>query len=148
MARMQVHPADRPRVKLECLRLLVRLRLEPRKSQTIEKFIDNYLTLNAEEEDTFQQQLQELDPEEEQQMQEVTTSWQRQGRKEGRKVGRREGRREGTLATLKMMLAARFGPSSEALETRMQQCRDIKVLERLAVAVATGCSLQELEDLL
>lgn len=32
MARMRIETADRPQVKLECLRLLLRLRLDPRKA--------------------------------------------------------------------------------------------------------------------
>jgi len=54
MAKMQIQPQDRPTVKLECLRLLTTLRLEPARMQLISGFIDTYLRLNAQEEQRFQ----------------------------------------------------------------------------------------------
>jgi hypothetical protein len=38
---------DRPRVKLECLRLLATLRLNPARMRLISGFVDTYLRLNA-----------------------------------------------------------------------------------------------------
>jgi hypothetical protein len=40
MAKMGIAAADRPKVKLECLRLLATLRLDPAKSHFISSFID------------------------------------------------------------------------------------------------------------
>jgi hypothetical protein len=54
MAKMQIQPQDRPTVKLECLRLLTTLRLDPARMQLISGFIDTYLRLNAQEEQRFQ----------------------------------------------------------------------------------------------
>ncbi|MDQ2687409.1 MAG: Rpn family recombination-promoting nuclease/putative transposase, partial [Armatimonadota bacterium] len=42
MAKMRIAPADRPRVKLECLRLLATLRLDPARTQLISGFVDSY----------------------------------------------------------------------------------------------------------
>ena len=47
MSKMRIAPADRPRVKLECLRLLTTLRLDPARVHLISGFIDTYLHLNA-----------------------------------------------------------------------------------------------------
>ena len=47
MAKMNIADSDRPKVKLECLRLLATLRLNPAKMQLISGFIDSYLQLNA-----------------------------------------------------------------------------------------------------
>ncbi len=47
MAKMNIADSDRPRVKLECLRLLASLRLNTAKMQLISGFIDSYLQLNA-----------------------------------------------------------------------------------------------------
>ncbi len=53
MAKMAIAPADRPRVKLECLRLLATLRLDPARTRLISGFIDTYLQLNAHEATQF-----------------------------------------------------------------------------------------------
>ena len=47
MSKMRMAPAERPRVKLECLRLLTTLRLDPARVRLISGFIDTYLRLNA-----------------------------------------------------------------------------------------------------
>ena len=49
MAKMNIVEKDRPRVKLECLRLLTTLRLDPARMQLVSGFVDTYLRLNAEE---------------------------------------------------------------------------------------------------
>ncbi len=53
MAKMQIGSAERPRVKAECLRLRVTLRLDPVRMQLISGFVDNYLKLTPEEETAF-----------------------------------------------------------------------------------------------
>ena len=55
MARMKFHRADRPRVKLQCLRLLATLRLNPEKSALIWHFVESYLSLNEKEVRIFKQ---------------------------------------------------------------------------------------------
>jgi hypothetical protein len=49
MTLMGVENQDRVRVKMECLRMLVKLKLDRKKMRFISGFIDNYLRLNAEE---------------------------------------------------------------------------------------------------
>ena len=91
MARMQMAVSDRPRVKLECLRLLATLKLDPAKSQLIGGFIDTYLKLNAEEYTRYYRELEQLaDPEKEETMK-LMTSWHLEGIEEGRLKGREEG---------------------------------------------------------
>lgn len=47
MAKMRIAPKDWACVKLECLRLLVTLRLDPARMRLISGFVDTYLRLNA-----------------------------------------------------------------------------------------------------
>jgi hypothetical protein len=44
MAKMKIAARDRPRVKLECLRLLTTLRLDPARMRLISGFVDTRLT--------------------------------------------------------------------------------------------------------
>ena len=54
MAKMKIPQAERPKVKLECLRLLATLRLDPARTQLISGFVDVYLRLNQMEQQQFQ----------------------------------------------------------------------------------------------
>lgn len=49
MVKMQIDRVDRPRVKLECLRMMVKLKLDKARSQLIGKFMTDYLKLTSAE---------------------------------------------------------------------------------------------------
>jgi hypothetical protein len=49
MTKMRIAPEDRPRVKLECLRMLATLKLDKARSTLIGAFMTNYLNLTARE---------------------------------------------------------------------------------------------------
>ena len=51
---MKIDKRDRPKVKAECLRLMVTLELNPAKMKLISGFVDTYLCLNAREKAIFQ----------------------------------------------------------------------------------------------
>jgi hypothetical protein len=82
MAKMDIAPADRPRVKMECLRLLATLRLDVAKMQLIGGFLDTYLRLNAEEEETLRREMNVLDAVEKETVMQITTSWERKGKRD------------------------------------------------------------------
>ena len=79
MSKMSIDKSDRPQVKLECLRLLVTLKLNPAKMQLISGFVDTYLRLNVQEEAAFQSELSNIGLEEKEQIMELTTSWEQKG---------------------------------------------------------------------
>ncbi|ELS02181.1 hypothetical protein Xen7305DRAFT_00018940 [Xenococcus sp. PCC 7305] len=64
MSKMNIAQEDRLRVKLECLRLLVSLEIDPARMQLISGFVDTYLNLDAIEEQAFQSQLDTINLEE------------------------------------------------------------------------------------
>ncbi|MCX6365117.1 MAG: Rpn family recombination-promoting nuclease/putative transposase [Armatimonadetes bacterium] len=55
MAKMKIAEQDRPRVKLECLRLLATLKLDPARMRLISGFVDTYLRLSRQEIVRFEQ---------------------------------------------------------------------------------------------
>lgn len=122
MAKMNIVPEDRPRVKSECLRLLATLRLDPARMQLISGFVDTYLRLNAEEEEIFQADIASFELFEQEVAMEIVTSWMEKGLQRGRK--------EGELTLIMRLLNRRIG----ALEPELQ--------ERIR-----GLSLAQLEDL-
>ena len=83
MAKMKIAPADRPKVKAECLRLLVTLKLDPARVQLISGFIDTYLELTPEEDTAFNIEVSRAEPQERDEMIEITTSWERKGEQKG-----------------------------------------------------------------
>jgi len=85
MAKMKIAPKDRPKVKAECLRLLVTLNLEPARIQLISGFVDAYLRLTPEEMPQFQTELEQVEPNElKGEVMEIVTSWMEQGLEQGR----------------------------------------------------------------
>jgi Domain of unknown function (DUF4351) len=80
MAKMEIEPADRPRVKVECLRMIANLKLDKARTFLISGFINNYLRLNPIEEQQFLVEVDKIRlPTEREDVMEVTTSWMEQG---------------------------------------------------------------------
>jgi Domain of unknown function (DUF4351) len=80
MAKMEIDPADRSQVKVECLRMIANLKLDKARTFLISGFIDNYLRLNPIEEQQFQVEVDKIKlPTERENVMEITTSWMEQG---------------------------------------------------------------------
>ena len=79
MSKMSIDMNDRPKVKAECLRLLVTLKLNPAKSRLISQFVDTYLRLNMKEEQTFQAEIDKLNLQEKEAIMQTMTSWEEKG---------------------------------------------------------------------
>jgi hypothetical protein len=91
MARMKIAPEDRPRVKLECLRLLVSLTLDPARMQMIVGFVDSYLRLDDEEESAYKNELDRVTPVEKERIMEARMSWRERDVEEGLQQGLQQG---------------------------------------------------------
>ncbi|PPS42774.1 DUF4351 domain-containing protein [Chroococcidiopsis sp. TS-821] len=126
MAKMQIQPQDRPIVKLECLRLLATLRLDPARMQLISGFIDSYLHLNAQEEQRFQTQLSTLGLVQQEEVMEIVTSWMEQGIEQGRQ--------EEAQSLILRLLNRRIGAVDSQLQTQIQQL-SLSQLEELGEAL-------------
>jgi hypothetical protein len=116
MSKMKIKIRDRPTVKVQCLRLLVTLKLDPAKMQLISGFVDTYFKLNSQEESIFQSEISTIDLEEREQIMQITTSWKEEGRVEGRE----EGRVEGQSNTILRQLNRKLGNLPEEIATRIR----------------------------
>ena len=143
MARMGVEVADRPRVKLECLDMLVRLRLDSSRQRLIGRFIDTYLRLNAEEELQFQRELEARLPEKKEAVMEVLTTWEERGLQRGLQQGREEGRRQEAVFLVIRQLTRRFGRLTSTLEDQIKVLTTTK-LEELGEALLDFANMEEL----
>ncbi|MBE3575026.1 MAG: DUF4351 domain-containing protein [Firmicutes bacterium] len=124
MAKMGFRPGERAQVKLEIVRMLARMRLDPARSGLIMAFVETYLPLNRAEEEDFQAGLATLEPKEAATLMEFTTSWHEKGRAEGRVEGRVEGLAEGLVqGQVELMLRQirkRFGAVPQGLEDELR----------------------------
>ncbi len=152
MAKMQIAPQDRPKVKLECLRLLVTLKLNPAKMQLISGFVDSYLRLNREENTHFERELEKEQPKKQEAMMEIVTSWMLEGMEkglekgleQGLKQGRQEGRQEGEAALVLRLLQRRVGALTPMQEKRVRRL-NVEQLEELGEALLDFSAAKDLK---
>lgn len=139
MAKMNIVAKDRPRVKLECLRLLTTLRLDPARMQLVSGFVDTYLRLNAEEQLRFDKQAAKLPDERERKgIMEIVTSWMEKGIERGMQQGMLQKAREDILEVLE----ARFGEAPYELRERILAVTQEAELKRLHRQSALAESLE------
>ena len=100
MAKMRIEPADRPKVKAECLRLLATLRLDAARSQLISGFVDTYLQLSQPEELVFREEIDRLEETEREDVMQIVTSWMEQGIEQGLEQGAKQEARSLVLRLL------------------------------------------------
>jgi hypothetical protein len=113
MAKMKMSPRDRPKVKLECLRLLATLKLDPARSRLIGGFVESYLDLTEEENRRYEREFAKLAPEEKETTMEMVTSWEKQGIERGR--------REGMEHVVLRLLRRQLGEVPQPLEQRVDR---------------------------
>ena len=75
MTKMSIAPEDRPRVKLECLRMLATLKLDLARTGLIGVFMNSYLKLTAAEINVYNQELQAVSPEEKENVMDLVKEW-------------------------------------------------------------------------
>jgi hypothetical protein len=104
LSKMDYQKKERVQVKLEFLRMLVRMELDPARMTLLAGFFETYLSLNEAEERQLENEVGKIDEKEAEKMMEITTSWQEKGRIEGKK----EGILEGQVTILVRLLKKKF----------------------------------------
>jgi hypothetical protein len=106
MAKMNIAKKDRPKVKVECLRLLANLQLDPARTFFISGFVETYLRLNKREERVFQKEIATIKPVAEQErIMQLTNSWVERGVEQGKSQGLEEERR----SAISSLMQFRYG---------------------------------------
>jgi flagellar biosynthesis/type III secretory pathway protein FliH len=125
MSRMGYTKKERPFVKLECLRLLVGLKLNKAKQYLVSGFVDSSLNLSEKEEQTFKQEFDKLEPQAKEEAMEITSSWMREGIKQGIKQGKEKGIEEGRQRGIKegRQHGIQEGRQQEALKLTLRLLR-------------------------
>ncbi len=139
MAKMQIAPEDRAKVKAQCLRLLVTLKLDPARMQLISGFIDTYLPLNDLEETVFQSQLKTFQPQEQEDVMQIVTTWMAQGIEQGVEQGIT---REKDLIV--RLIKKKLGNISPEIETQVREL-DIEQIEALGEDLLDFSTVEDLQ---
>ncbi len=90
MSQMQIEPSERAHVKLQCLRLLTTLKLDPARMQLISGYVDTYLKLSEAETEEFETELEKEAPAQKEEVMQIVTSWMQEGIEIGQEAGQRK----------------------------------------------------------
>jgi hypothetical protein len=147
MARMQIAGRDRPKVKVQCLRLIATLKLDPARSQLIAGFVHTYLRLSAQELPRFERELGEVAPEEKKTMVTLTNEWIEagivKGIEQGLEQGLEQGRRDEARNLIVRLGTKRLGTASLATLATLEAA-NLETLEALAERLLEVESWEEL----
>jgi hypothetical protein len=139
MSKMQIARRDRVKVKVQCLRLIATLRLDPARSQLIAGFVRTYLQMTRPELVELQREVGLLPREELNTMMTLTNEWIELGEEKGIEKGR-------VAQTLSLILrwgTKRLGAPDPVVETALEAA-DLDRLEVLADRLPEAESWQEL----
>ena len=145
MAKMNIAPNERAKVKLECLRLLVTLKLDPARMQMISGFVDTYLELNRAEMQQFTSELAKEQPAQQEKVMQITGNWMREGWEKGLLEGRQEGRREGQAALVLQLVQHKWGALPQRTKRRIERLSP-EALTELGIALLSFSSRADLES--
>ncbi len=132
MAKMSIAPRDRAIVKLECLRLLVALRLDSAKQRIISEFIDTYLELTGEEMEQYVRARGKLPEPEQEAIMERETSWSKAGR------------HQEALLLVSKWLNRRFGTVDDTMLERLESLAT-EELEEFSTELLDSRNIADLE---
>ena len=159
MAKMQIARRDRVRVKLQCLRLIATLRLDPARSQLISGFVRTYLQMTRLELAELQREVGLLPREERKTMLTLTNEWIELGEERGIEKGIERGIEKGieqgieegiergrateARDVLLRLGAKRFGEADASVRATLESS-DLPRLEVLVDRLLEAPSWQEL----
>jgi hypothetical protein len=141
MAKMKMSPAERRRVKRECYRLAMTLKLDPARMKLIAVFVETYLQLSREDEQWVRAEVIKLDPAKGAEAMQLMTSWERLGREEGLQQGSHQEASKLVLKLLKRQVG-QLEPETEARVAALP----VEKLEDLAEALLDFSEPRQLAD--
>ena len=145
MARMQIAPNDRWRVKATCLRLLAGLPLSAAQRRMLAAFVSIYLPLDTHETELFQAELDTWREETKETVVELMTEWEVKGLEQGRIEGRIEGRTEERQELILRLLTRKVGLLPQDVQNRIVALSPDTLLD-LSEALLDFSSLSDLTD--
>ena len=148
LSKMGFSSDEKVQVKLEFMRMLTRMKLDPARMELLGGFFETYLKLNQQEEEEFSLELGKLDWKEAESIVQITTSWHERGRTVGKAEGKIEGKVERTQEIIYKYLTNRFGMESSAVRNKVQEINDLEILDNLLAELFTANSREEAHTIL
>jgi hypothetical protein len=139
LSKMGYQKEERVQVKLEFLRMLVRMELDPARMTLLTGFFETYLKLNEAEDKQLEMKIGKIDAKEAEKMMEITTSWEQKGKAEGRV--------EGQADLLIRLLHKKFTNLPAEIENQVKALPAEK-LQELAEAIFDLKSIDDVKDFL
>jgi predicted transposase YdaD len=115
MTKMKIAPEDRPRVKLECLRMIATLKLDKARAALVGMFMESYLKLTTEENAVYNRELRAIASQEQEAVMQYTNPWIEEGKAKGRQD------------LILRLLARRFGEVPAELAERIATLPDSRM---------------------
>jgi Domain of unknown function (DUF4351) len=113
MSKMKIEKNDRAKVKVECLRAIATLKLDPARVSILSGFVDTYLNLNQSEVVEFEREVASIKKEtEKEQVMQIVTSWMEQGIEQGEQ--------KEALRLVSRVLLRRVGELDAGVNERLQ----------------------------
>jgi hypothetical protein len=144
LSRMGYNDSERVQVRKEFLRMLFRLKPDPARTRLLTAFFETYLTLNEQEEQRLQEEINQLYPDEGAGIMDLLTSWE----KKGMVKGKIEGKTEAMHELLCKYISACFPEEARELEQQVLQISDLQTLEWIAHRVFTIKNTVEVRKLI
>jgi Domain of unknown function (DUF4351) len=136
MAKMKIERKDRAKVKVECLRAIATLKLDPARVSILSGFVDTYLNLNQLEVVEFEREVASIKKEtEKEQVMQIVTSWMEQGIEQGEQ--------KATLKSVLRVLHRRVGELDASGNGRLQLL-SVSQLEDLLDAALDFTQMEDL----
>lgn len=140
MSKMKIEKKERAKVKVECLRAIATLKLDPARVSILSGFVDTYLNLNNLEVVEFEREVASIKKEtEKEQVMQIVTSWMEQGIEQGIE----QGEQKATLKSVLRVLHRRVGELDAGVNERLQLL-SVNQLEDLLDA---ALDFSQMEDL-
>jgi hypothetical protein len=138
MSKMKIAPQERAKVKVECLRAIANLKLDPARVSILSGFVDSYLNLNRVEEVEFEEEVASIKKEtEKEKVMQIVTSWMEQGIERGEQ--------QATLKSVLRVLNRRVGELDGGTLDRLQQL-SVSQLEALHDAALDFTQVAQVES--
>ncbi|OAT79298.1 Rpn family recombination-promoting nuclease/putative transposase [Desulfotomaculum copahuensis] len=139
LSKMGFKPEEKVKVKLEFMRMLARMTLDPARMELLAGFFETYLKLNRSEEVQYNRELGKLDRKEVEMIMQITTSWHEKGRAEGRAEGKVEAKQE----VICKYLVRKFGGKTTDLQQKVQRMTSLEVLDHVLEELFAADTLEE-----
>lgn len=111
LSSMGYNEEEKIQLKLEFLRMLTRMELDPAKMELLTVFFDAYLPLTREEERRVWQEVEAMDGKEEKKIMEWKTHFERYAMEEGMEKGLEQGLEKGKMEVARQMLQEGLDPA-------------------------------------